>query len=75
MQELLGPDCRGLGWNGGAVKKKITRRRFLSSAFMLFFSAVAAASGAKLNGKDNADKTVIRRTSRKKADYYRELAG
>ena len=56
-------------------KKKITRRRFLSSAFMLFFSAVAAVGGAGLSGKDSTDNPEIRRTSRKKADYYRELAG
>jgi nitrous oxide reductase len=64
-----------LGWNGEAVKKKISRREFLSSAIMLFFSAVAAAGGAKLNGRDSTGKTEIAKTSRKKADYYRELAG
>ncbi|MCD4701494.1 MAG: hypothetical protein K8S24_06520 [Candidatus Aegiribacteria sp.] len=57
------------------MKKRITRRKFLSSVFMLFFSAIAAASGTKLSGKESADKLVVRRTSRKKADHYRELAG
>ena len=56
-------------------KKKITRRRFLSGTLMLFFSAVAAACGAELSGKDSIDKPLIGRTSRKKADYSRELAG
>ncbi len=42
---------------------------------MLFFSAVAAAGGARLSGKESADKPEIKRTSRKKADHYRELAG
>jgi len=41
---------------------------------MLLFSAVAAASG-KPGNKDSADKPEIKRTSRKKADHYRELAG
>jgi len=57
------------------VKKKITRRGFLSSAIMLLFSAVAAVGGAGLSGKESADKPEIRKTSRKKADHYRELAG
>ncbi len=55
--------------------KKITRRKFLSSAFMLLFSTAAAACGAELSGKESADKPVIGRTSRKKADYSKELAG
>lgn len=45
------------------------------NACMLLFSAVAAAGGAKLSGRESADKPEVRRTSRKKADYYRELAG
>lgn len=57
------------------MKKKISRRKFLSSAIILFFSAVATVAGAELSGKDSADKPEITRTSRKKADYYRELAG
>ena len=58
------------------MKKKISRRRFLSSAIMLLFSAAAAvASGGKLGSKNNTDKPEIARTSRKKADYYKELAG
>lgn len=57
------------------MKKKISRRRFLSNALMLFISAIAAAGGAKFSGKDTAQEPVIKRTSRKKADYARELAG
>ena len=57
------------------MKKKISRRKFLSSAIMLFFSAVAAVCGAELSSRDSTDKPEITRTSRKKADYYRELAG
>lgn len=57
------------------MKKKISRRKFLSSTVMLFLSAAAAASGAKLNSKESTAKPEITRTSRKKADYYRELAG
>jgi len=55
------------------MKKKISRRKFLSSAVMLLFSA--AASGVKLNSRESREKPVIQRTSRKKADYYKELAG
>ncbi|MCD4775473.1 MAG: hypothetical protein K8S15_05400 [Candidatus Aegiribacteria sp.] len=57
------------------MKKKISRRKFLSGAVMLLFSAVAAAGGVKLSDKGSTDKPEIARTSRKKADHYRELAG
>jgi len=57
------------------MKKKITRRKFLSSTVALFCSAVAAAGGVKLSDKGSPDKPEITRTSRKKADHYRELAG
>lgn len=57
------------------MKKKISRRKFLSSSIILFFSAVAAAGGVKLSSRDSADDPEITKTSRKKADYYRELAG
>lgn len=73
---MLSSCCRGLGWKGGAVKKKISRREFLSSAVVLLFSAATAGKfGLKVSTEENTDKPVITRTSRKKADYYRELAG
>ena len=57
------------------MKKKISRRRFLSGALMLLFSAVATVRSTELSGKDNTEQPVIGRTTRKKADYARELAG
>jgi len=55
--------------------KKISRRKFLSSAAMLLFSTVAVAGGRIMNSSGSTGKPKIERTSRKKADYYRELAG
>jgi len=40
---------------------------------MLLFTAAAASSTELRKGRDDAPR--ISRTSRKKADYYRELAG
>ncbi|MCD4709002.1 MAG: hypothetical protein K8S62_14830 [Candidatus Sabulitectum sp.] len=58
------------------MKKKISRREFLSSAVLLFLSAATAGKfGSKPGTEDSTDKPAISRTSRKRADYYRELAG
>jgi len=57
------------------VTKKISRRKFLSSAVMLLFSTVALGGGVKIRNSESTGKPKIERTSRKKADYYRELAG
>lgn len=42
---------------------------------MLFFSAVAATGAGRFGGRSRTEKSEITKTSRKKADYYRELAG
>lgn len=57
------------------MTKKISRRKFLSSAVMLLFSTVALGGGVKIRNSESTGKPKIERTSRKKADYYRELAG
>lgn len=54
---------------------KMSRRKFLSRTVLLLFSAVAAVAGGKLPQEKETAELAVKRTSRKKADYYRELAG
>jgi hypothetical protein len=55
--------------------KKITRRKFLSGIIMLFCSAAASPGITESPGRRSSRLKGIERTSRKKADHYRELAG
>lgn len=57
------------------MKSKISRRKFLSSAALLLLSAVAAVTGGKLPQEKETAELAVGKTSRKKADYFRELAG
>ncbi len=57
------------------MKSKISRRKFLSNTVLLLLSAVTAVTGGRLPHEKETAELEVRKTSRKKADYYRELAG
>lgn len=57
------------------MKSKISRRKFLSGIVLLLFSAAAAVSGSRIPDEKGTRELTVKRTSRKRADYYRELAG
>lgn len=57
------------------MKKGMDRRNFLASALALFVSAVAASAGSGPRREPPEKKPRVRKTSRKRADHWRELAG
>ncbi len=61
--------------NGGAVNNKISRRKFLSGIVLMLFSAAAATRGSRILDDKETKELTVKKTSRKRADYYRELAG
>jgi hypothetical protein len=54
------------------MKERMTRRGFFSRSLLLLFSAIAAGSGL---GGDKPDRIRAEKTSRRRADHWRELAG
>ena len=57
------------------MKKKMDRRGFLASALMTLLAAAASAVRAEGGGSDPGTGIDVRRTSRKRAAYWKELAG
>lgn len=57
------------------MKKCMDRRSFLASALALFVSAVAVSAGNGPKREPPEKKPRVEKTSRKRADHWRELAG
>lgn len=57
------------------MNSKISRRKFLSGIVFMLFSAAAAIKGSRFPDENNTRELAVKKTSRKRADYYRELAG
>lgn len=57
------------------MKKVMDRRSFLAGALALFVTAVAASAGNGPKREPPAKRPRVEKTSRKRADHWRELAG
>ena len=57
------------------MNSKISRRKFLSGIVLMLFGAIVAISGSRIPDDKETAELAVKKTSRKKADYYRELAG
>lgn len=57
------------------MKSEISRRKFLSGIVLMLFSAAAVIKGSRLPDENSTRELKVKKTSRKRADYYRELAG
>lgn len=57
------------------MNNKISRRKFLSGIVFMLFSAAVAIKDRRIQGDGETKELAVKKTSRKRADYYRELAG
>ncbi|MBN2587618.1 MAG: hypothetical protein JXA64_04940 [Candidatus Fermentibacteraceae bacterium] len=57
------------------MKDSMSRRGFLSRAAMLLFASAAAALGTGERTRGDLKELEVKKTSRKRADHWRELAG
>jgi len=57
------------------LKESMSRRGFFSRAAMFLFAAVAASLGTGGRTRGDLKELEVKKTSRKRADHWRELAG
>mgnify|MGYP001039334186 CR=1 FL=1 len=57
------------------MNRKMDRRGFLASALLTLLAAAASAVRAEGGGRDPGTGIDVGRTSRKRAAYWKELAG
>ncbi len=57
------------------MNNRISRRKFLSGIVFMLFSAAVAIKDRRIPDDKETKELTVKKTSRKRADYYRELAG
>lgn len=60
---------------GGNLMDRMDRRGFLARTFMVLLSVLAAWPGSAVERREDSRGMEVGRTSRKRADHWRELAG